>query len=85
MVEETERPEAEEATTAEEPGAPSRRRRGWVSLYAAAFALLLGAGVAIAASSLGSLRSTGLLRISVGLSDAAVVVAVVSVVLPRRS
>jgi len=79
MVEETERPEADAPTETDAP-----TRRGWVSLYAAAFALLLGAGVAISASSLGSLRSMGLLRLSAGLSIAAIVLAAVAVVLPRR-
>lgn len=86
MVEETERPKApEEAASAEPSKALARRRRGWVSVYAAAFVLLLGAGMAIAASSLGSLRSIGLLRVSAGLSIAAIVVAIVAVLLPRRS
>jgi hypothetical protein len=49
-----------------------------------AFALLLGAGLAIAASSLGSLRSIGLLRVSAGLSIAAIVVALLAMILPRR-
>jgi uncharacterized membrane protein len=62
----------------------SERRHGWLSLYAGAFAVMLGAGVAIAASSLGSLRSIGLLWVSVVLSCLAIVLAVVSVVLPRR-
>jgi hypothetical protein len=65
------------------PPAPARRR-GWVSLYAMAFGLMLGAGAAIAISSLGTLRSLGLLRLSIGLSIAAIVVAVVAVLLPRR-
>jgi hypothetical protein len=71
---------ADEAST----GAPAGRRRGWVSLYAAAFALMVGAGVALAASSLGTLRSIGLLRLSAWLSAGAIVVAVASVALPRR-
>ena len=81
MAEETERPEAQ-AADPEEVATP--RRRGWVSLYAVAFALLLGAGLAIAASSLGSLRSVGLLRASAGLSIAAIVVALLAMILPRR-
>lgn len=85
MVEETERPETDEGLPSEPSEAAAGRRRGWVSLYAIAFALLLAAGVALAASSLGSLRSIGLLHLSAGLSAAAIVVAVVSVLLPRRS
>ncbi len=60
-------------------------RRGWVSLYAGAFVLLLASGVALAASSLGTLRSIGLLWMSALLSTAAIAVAVLSLVLPRRS
>ena len=59
-------------------------RRGWVSLYAAAFVLMLVAAVALMASSLGSLRSIGLLWVSSALSLAAAVLAVVSVLVPRR-
>lgn len=66
-------PEAEEPT-----------RRGRVGLYAVAFGLMLGAGIALASSSLGSLRSLGLLRLSGVLSIAAIGVAVASVLLPRR-
>jgi len=60
------------------------RRRGWVSLYAVAFALLVGAGLALVASSAGALRSIGLLWLSAVLSAAAIVAAVVAVILPRR-
>jgi len=62
----------------------SSPRRGWVSLYAVAFMLLVGAGVALVASSAGALRSIGLLWLSALLSAAAIVAAVVAVVLPRR-
>ena len=61
-----------------------RQRRGWVSVYAAAFGLMAAAAIAIAASSLGSLRSIGLLWFSSALSVAAIVVAVASVLVPRR-
>ena len=60
------------------------RRRGWVSLYAAAFAVMLAAAIALMASSLGSLRSIGLLWISSALSLLAAGLAVASVVVPRR-
>jgi hypothetical protein len=59
-------------------------RRGWVSLYAAAFALMLVAAIALMASSLGSLRSIGLLWISSALSLLAAGLAVASVLVPRR-
>jgi len=58
--------------------------RGWVSLYALAFALLLGAGAAMGASAIGLLESTRLLWTSTILSSAAILVAVLSVLLPRR-
>jgi len=70
----------------EEPAAETRRApsRGWVSLYAVAFGLMLAAGIALVASSLGSLRSIGLLWVSASLSTAAIVIAVVGVLVPRR-
>src|SRR4029450_6941319 len=58
--------------------------KGWVSLYAAAFALMLVAAIALMASSLGSLRSIGLLWISSALSLLAAGLAVASVLVPRR-
>ncbi len=61
-----------------------RPRRGWVSLYAAAFALLLGAGAVFAFATFGQLESLRLLRVSAWLSGAAIVAALVSVVVPRR-
>jgi len=61
-----------------------RPRRGWVSLYAVAFALLLLAGVVFAFATFGQLESLRLLRVSAWLSVAAIVAAVVSVVIPVR-
>jgi hypothetical protein len=55
-----------------------------VSLYAVAFLLLVGAGVAMAASARGLLESTRLLWASAVLSGLAIVMAIVSLVLPRR-
>ena len=63
---------------------PPSRPRGWVSLYAVAFVLLVGAGAAITLSAVGLLASTRLLWTSTVLSGLAIVVAIVSVVLPRR-
>ena len=60
------------------------RPRGWVSLYAAAFALLLAAGAVFAFATFGQLESLRLLRVSAGFSVAALVAAFASVVLPRR-
>lgn len=59
-------------------------RRGWVSLYAAAFALMLVGGAFLVASALGRLGSIRLLWVSAWFSVAAIVVAVASVLLPRR-
>jgi hypothetical protein len=81
MVKETERPEVPEE--AEPSEVSTSHRRGWVSLYAVAFGLMLGAGAALMASSLGSLRSFGLLWLSAALSGSAIVVAVVSLFVPR--
>ena len=53
-----------------------------LGLYAAAFALMLVGGVLLVAASLGSLQATGLLWWSAGASYAAVVLAVLSLVLP---
>jgi len=61
-----------------------RQRRGWVSVYAVAFGLMAAAAIAIAASSLGSLRSIGLLWISSALSLLSAGLAVASVLVPRR-
>jgi hypothetical protein len=55
-----------------------------VSLYAAGFVLMLAAAIALMASSLGSLRSIGLLWISSALSLLAVGLAVASALVPRR-
>jgi hypothetical protein len=75
------------------PGAPAttdalravaKPPRGWVSLYALAFVLLLGAGAAMGASAVGLLASTRLLWTCTVLSGAAILVAVLSVVLPHR-
>jgi hypothetical protein len=55
-----------------------------VSVYALAFLLLVGAGVAMTASAVGFLTSTRLLWTSTVLSGLAILVAIVSVALPRR-
>lgn len=69
--------------TIEETVTERGRRRGWVSLYAAAFALMLAAGAVLVVTSLGSLQSTRLLWVSAVLSITAIVVSVVSLVVPR--
>lgn len=55
-----------------------------MSLYAAAFALMLLGGVLLVVASLGQLRSTRLLWASAALSVVAIVVAGASLLLPRR-
>ncbi len=59
------------------------RRRGWVSLYAIAFTLMLAAGLAIAVAGRSFLESTTPLVVSIALSGVAIVLAILSVVLPR--
>ena len=59
-------------------------RKGWVSLYTVAFAVMLVAAIALMASSLGSLRSIKLLWISSALSLLSAGLAVASVLVPRR-
>lgn len=63
-----------------EPGRPS----GWVGLYAIAFGMMLAAGLAIAVAGRSFLESTSPLIVSVVLSGVAIVLAILSVVLPRR-
>ncbi|HEX6330969.1 MAG TPA: hypothetical protein VF129_06740 [Actinomycetota bacterium] len=59
-------------------------RRGWISLYAAAFVLMLISAVVFVVASLGRLESVSLLRVSAWISGAAIVLAVASVLAPRR-
>ena len=59
-------------------------QRGWVRVYAIAFVLMAVAGGLFVASFLGRLESIRLLWASAGVSVAAIVVAVVSVLAPRR-
>ena len=61
-----------------------RRPRGSVGVYAVAFVCLVGAGVAITLAAVSLLSSTNLLWVSTALSGIAIVVAIVSVLLPRR-
>jgi magnesium-transporting ATPase (P-type) len=81
MVQEGERSQTRGSVPA---GTATPVRRGWVSVYAAAFVLMLGAGLALAVSSLGSLRSFELLWFSVALSVGAIAAGLLSVLLPRH-
>lgn len=60
------------------------RARGSLALYVVAFVLMLCAGVALVASAKGLLESTRLLWVSSALSVAAIVMAVVGLLVPRR-
>ena len=64
--------------------APSEPPRGWVTLYAVAFVLMLVAGLLIAVAGRSFLESTTPLLVSAVCSGVAIVLAVLSVVLPRR-
>jgi hypothetical protein len=59
-------------------------QRGWVRVYAIAFVLMAVAGGLFVASFLGRLESIRLLWASAGVSVAAIVVAAVCVLAPRR-
>ena len=56
-----------------------------VGLYGGAFALLLVAGVVLAAAVLDELQNTRMLWISAGVSVGAVVLALLGLLLPRRA
>ncbi len=62
----------------------ANKQRGWISLYAIAFGLLMVAALIFAVTTIGSLQSTRLLWVSAAFSIAALVVAVASVLVPRR-
>ena len=71
------------ATGSADEGTP-RRPRGWASLYALAFLLMVAAGGTLILAIRRFLESTQPLWVSIGLSAAAIVVSVISVLLPRR-
>ncbi|MDP9298611.1 MAG: hypothetical protein M3O98_08105 [Actinomycetota bacterium] len=58
--------------------------RGWASLYALAFLLMVAAAATLGVAVKGFLASTTPLWMSAGLSAGSIVVAIVSLVLPRR-
>ena len=74
---------ATEQSEVEPTSAP--RGRGWLSLYALAFALMVVAAGFFAAATIGTLTSLRMLRVSTVLSGIAIVVAILAVVLPRRA
>jgi hypothetical protein len=67
----------------EAPGPGSSR--GSMAVYGVAFVVMLAAGVLLGLAAREFLRETGLLWASIALSAGAVVLAVVSLVLPGRS
>ena len=64
-----------------EPSSP----RGSMAVYGVAFVVMLAAGLLLGLAARELLRENGLLWASIALSAGAVVLAVVSLVLPRRS
>ena len=62
----------------------STRARGWASLYAVAFLLMLAAAATMGVAARGFLASTTPLWVSTGLSAGSIVLAIASLVLPRR-
>ena len=64
--------------------APQKRQRGWFTLYAVAFAMLLGAAGCAAFAARDFLSNLTVLRISAVLSAGAIVLAALSLVLPRK-
>ena len=65
-------------------GRPADRPRGWVSLYAVAFGLVIAAGAFVVVAARDFLATLTSLWISMGLSAGAIVLAVVALLLPRR-
>ena len=59
--------------------------RGSMAVYGVAFVVMLAAGLLLGVAARECLRESGLLWASIALSAGAVVLAVVSLVLPRRS
>ena len=59
--------------------------RGSMAVYAAAFVVMLAAGALLGLAAREFLRETSMLWASIALSASAVVLAVLSVALPRRS
>lgn len=85
MAEPKTRPGGPEARTVNEANVlRTGDQRGWVRVYAIAFVLMAVAGGLFVASFLGRLESIRLLWASAGVSVAAIVVAAVSVLAPRR-
>jgi len=65
--------------------APTPQPRGSMAVYAVAFVVMLSAGALLGLAAREFLRETSMLWASIALSASAVVLSVLSVVLPRRS
>ncbi len=61
------------------------RPRGSMAVYAVAFVMMLGAGALLGLAAREFLRESSMLWASIALSASSAVLAVLSVVLPRRS
>jgi hypothetical protein len=64
--------------------APDKTPRGWTTLYAVAFVVMLVGGLLLAIAARGFLDNLTLLWLSAALSLSAIVLAVLALVLPRR-
>jgi hypothetical protein len=74
-------PEVAETTETAE----TSRGHGWVSLYLVAFALLLVSGLSVGLAARSFLQSLAPLYLSIALSVVAAILAVMALVLPKRS
>ncbi len=63
---------------------PTKTPRGWLTLYAVAFVVMLAAGGLLGVAARDFLDNTGILWLSTGLSALAIVLAVVALIAPRR-
>jgi hypothetical protein len=70
--------------TDDAPASAAKTQRGWLTLYAVAFATMLVAGALLGIAARGFLTNTGLLVLSSGLSALAIVLSIVAIVVPRR-
>ncbi len=74
----------ERSVTGDAAGPARTPHRGWLTLYAAAFVMMLVAGALLGIAALDFLAETGLLLVSSATSGLAIVLAIGAVVVPRR-
>jgi hypothetical protein len=65
-------------------GIPKGTARGWLTVYAAAFVVMISAGLLLGIAAREFLQNTAVLWFSTGLSGLAIVLAIVAVAVPRR-